>query len=334
MKSSDVAALIEARVKAKHHRTLMIEGSPGVGKTQVPKQVADQLGIGFVAIHAPTANPEDMGLPVPNKDRTGIDFLVPNVFPFEDTDKPDAGILLIDELPQADNATQKTLANLIQEREVHGKKLKPNWSIICTGNRQKDRAGANRILSHLSNRLTTIEFEPNLDDWAAWFVTQPSFRPEGLAFLRFKPDLLSKFDPNLPQNPTPRAWAEGVFQTIGTIPQQLEFEVFKGDVGEGPATEFVGFLNIYRQLPDIDRVLAYPEKEKVPSDNATCYALAGALGHRATPKNFGNIIKYTARMSPEYQVITIRDAIKRDDDLTGTQEFCDWAAGPGADLLY
>lgn len=334
MKTSDIKALIVARNKAGHKRTLMLEGPPGVGKTQIVQQAADELGIGFIAMHAPTAQPEDMGLPVPNKDRTGIDFLVPNVLPFEGTDRPKAGLLLIDELPQGDNATQKTLANLIQEREVHGKRLMDNWTIVATGNRQQDRAGANRILSHLANRLTVVEVEPNLDDWASWFVQQPFFRPEGLAFLRFRPALLSKFDPNLPHNPTPRAWAEGVFQTIGTIPQHLEFECFKGDVGEGPASEFVGFLNIYRQLPDIDKVIANPAKEKVPTDNATCYALAGALGSRATPENFGNIIAYTARMSPEYQVITIRDAIKRDADLTGTTEFCDWAAGPGAELLY
>jgi MoxR-like ATPase len=86
----------------------------------------------------------------------------------EGTNCPEHGIFLIDELAQADTAAQKILRNLIQEREIHGKKLKEGWSIVTTGNRTVDRAGANRLLSHLSNVLTRVELEVSLDDWTAW----------------------------------------------------------------------------------------------------------------------------------------------------------------------
>src|SRR5690606_30792524 len=151
-------------------RPLMIESSPGLGKTQIVAQAANELGIGFMTIHAPLLQPEDYGMPVihgAKKDQ--LKFVVSSdKFPLEGSDCAEQGIFLIDELSQADNSAQKILANLIQEREIHGQKLKDGWTIVATGNRQADRAGANRILGHLSNRMTRVELEASLDDWTQW----------------------------------------------------------------------------------------------------------------------------------------------------------------------
>jgi hypothetical protein len=88
--------------------------------------LADELGIGFIAFHAPTLQIEDISMPVISAKRDAVNFIVDKAFPMEGTDHPDSGILLIDELPQADASVQKTLANLLQEREIKGRKLKPD----------------------------------------------------------------------------------------------------------------------------------------------------------------------------------------------------------------
>ncbi len=239
MRPTLLAETIKARYTNEVKRPLYIVGSPGLGKTQIVRQVAEDLGIGFKTIHAPLMQPEDLGMPVVNAKRDGVKFVVPTEkFPIVGSDCEETGILLIDELPQADNAIQKTLANLMQEREIHGQHLKDGWLIVATGNRSKDRAGANRILSHLMNRMTRVEFEPHLDDFCNWYMGQPDCKVEGLSFLRFKPGLLSNFDPQQDVNPTPRAWVEGVFTALGSVPAEAEMEVFAGDVGEGAASEF------------------------------------------------------------------------------------------------
>jgi len=326
--------LIKARFEAGIPRGVLLEGPPGGGKTQCVKQVADELGIGFMLLHAPLMQPEDMGMPVVNAKRDGVKFVVPTEkFPLKGSDCPDHGILLIDELPQADNAIQKTLAHLIQEREIHGQYLKPGWMIVTTGNRNKDRAGANRILSHLMNRLTRIEVEPHLDDWCNWYMEQEGCSIEGLSFLRFKPSMLLDFDPQRDVNPTPRAWVEGVFASLGTIPAEAEMESFAGDVGEGAASEFKAFLQIYRELPNPDVVLMNPDTHEVPSEPAVQYALAGALAHRATKDNFDRVMIFSKRMPPEFTVIIVKDAIKRDKKISETKAFTQWALKEGAAIL-
>lgn len=336
MSPHDFKALLKDLVKNidKSKRPVMVESSPGAGKTQIVGQAAKELGVGFIALHAPLMPPEDYGMPVIHgAKRDQLKFVVSkDKFPLEDSDHPDSGILLIDELSQADNNAQKILANLFQEREIHGHKLKEGWLIVATGNRITDRAGANRILGHLGNRRTRIELEVSLDDWTQWALSN-GVAPELVAFIRFRPGLLSAYDPKLEANATPRSWVEGVGARMGIIPRHLEHAVFSGDVGEGPAAEFLAFLKIYRNLPNPDSILLNPKKAPVPEDAATQYAVCGALLERVTEQNFGRAFTYIERISPEFTVLFAKGAQAKDPDVVMSPEFIDWASSKGAKLL-
>lgn len=326
MKASTLAASIEASHALR--RTLLIEGPPGCGKTQVVEQVARKMDIGFIALHAPLLQPEDYGMPVVSERRDAIDFVVPSKFPLEGSNTPDEGVLLFDEMSQAGVSEQKIMANMIQARELHGKRLKPGWTIMATGNRQQDRAGANKVLSHLANRLTRVEFEPDLEDWIKWALTH-GVRPEICAFLRFKPGLLSVFDPNANSSPTPRSWAEGVSPIIGNVPQQAELELFSGAVGQGAATEFMAFLKHARELPNMDLVFADPDGHPLPKETSAIFAFVGAMVHRATPDNFDVVMRIANRLPDEYGVLVVRDAYAKDPDIMSTKAFIDWATTKG-----
>lgn len=335
MKPSELKNLIMVRFKAAIKRPLYIESSPGLGKTQICAQVAKELGAEFKAIHAPLLQPEDYGFPVISKDKTDVDFIVSKEkFPIEKSNCGDNGILLIDELAQADNSAQKILRNLIQEREIHGQKLKKNWTIVAAGNRAADRAGANKLLSHLSNVLTRVELEASLDDWTNWALAN-NVKPEVIAFIRFRPDLLTNFNPQNEINATPRAWVEGISAALGIIDPSLEYANFCGDVGQGPASEFLGFLKIYRKLPSIDAILLNPTKATVPdeSESATLYAICGAMSHRTTADNFGRVMTYIKRLPKEFGVLYVRDAIAKCPDVAQSKDFIAWASTDGKDLL-
>ena len=303
-------------------RTRSIEGSPGGGKTTIVHEVAQELDIPCVERHMPTMLVEDFGILFPDGSDK-LNYRLPDWFPVKGK-APERGILLFDDRNQAGPDLQKVLANICQARTLHGVPMPDGWQVISTGNRQSDRAGANRVLSHLRNRETVLELETHLDDWTSWAINH-GVKPEVISFIRFRPGLLHDFDPQRDQNATPRSWVDGVSDVLGTVAPEAEFECFKGAVGEGAAAEFVGFVRIFRKLPNPDAILLNPQTADVPKDPATLYALSGALAQRATEANFERVCQYSERMPPEFSVLTISYAARRNPDLANTQAFTKWS---------
>jgi hypothetical protein len=331
-----IMARIEARKRGIRSRTIVIQGPPGGGKTDAVKEAARLAGVGHVHIHGPTMPAEDFGVPVPNLATHSLDFFLPrSKFPFVGDDNwPEFGVIQIDEIAGMDNAQQKVTANMIQEGELHGLMLKPGWIFVCTGNRQEDRAGANRILSHLNDRYTTIEFETKTEDWIEWAYAN-GVRAEVIAFILWRSDLLAPtFDPNIPKNATPRGWAEGVSVALETDPKVALFETIKGEVGEGPAVEFMAFNDVYLSVPDPLIVFAKPGSYHVPDEAHILYALIGALIAAVTAETFPAFITYVSRMPPEFMVMAMRNVITAHGQLTQTKAFIDWAGTAGAKALF
>lgn len=324
MKTSTLLKLITARVKGLITRPIHIEGSPGIGKTEVAKQAAAQLGIGCMVIHAPLLQPEDYGFPVISADKTDVKFIVSkDKFPVVGSNCPDQGILVIDELPQADASCQKILRNLILEREIHGQRLKDGWFIVTTGNRVSDRAGANKLLTHLSNVLTRVNLDVSVDDWVAWALDN-NVAPEVIQFIRFKSDDFNRPNPNSDEAyPTPRAWVQGVSRQLSISDVSYELEAYAGDVGEAAATNFISFLKVYRDLPSIDEIVANPDKAPVPTDISTLYALTGTLVIKTDANNFSHLMRYVSRITgktADFQVMYVRDVLTRNPKLKTHKE--------------
>ena len=308
-------------------RTLCIEGSPGGGKTSVVQQSVRELELNpdeqYVEIHLPTALPEDFGIPFPKDDQDYFNFKMPEWFPVKGK-APERGILCFDDRNQASPDLQKILANICQARNLHGYYMPDGWQVISTGNRQSDRAGANRVLSHLRDRETVISMETHLDDFCK-FCMDNNIPAECVSFIRYRPGLLHDFDPQKDISPTPRSWVEGVFQLLGKVSPQSEYEVFAGAVGEGAAAEFTGFMRIFRKLPNPDSILLSPKTAKVPDDPATLYAISGALANRASTGNIDRLCEYLARVPREFSVLTMTMAVRRDEALDSTAAFTKWA---------
>ena len=120
--------------------------------------------------------------------------------------------------------------------------------------------------------------------------------------------------------------ASAIFAALQTFPHQgswefvsrilstgadsgFEHELCAGAVGTGAATEFSGFLRMFRELPTIDTILVNPRTEPVLENAATQYAVASALAHCASDSNFDRIRTYLDRMPTEFQALCVCDAI-------------------------
>ncbi|HVH88370.1 MAG TPA: hypothetical protein VM912_16740 [Terriglobales bacterium] len=232
--------------------------------------------------------------------------------------------MFLDELNAAPAMVQASCYQLVLDRKLGEYTLPEGWAIIAAGNRDSDRAVTTRMPTPLRSRFVHLEFEVDLQEWCEWAI-QAGIRPEVIAFLRFRQELLSVFDRDATAFPSPRSW-EFVSRILDAGPHQsVEHELFAGAVGPGAATEFSAFLKTFRELPNIDAILLNPSREPVPENAAAQYAVASALARVASDMNFDRVCLYLERMPTEFRVLSVRDAMLREPAIRHTSAYTKWA---------
>lgn len=341
MRPSQITTALSYLIDA--NQPVMLHGSPGVGKSDVVRQIAKQRGIELIDLRLSQLDPVDLrGVPSVDTKKRITTWNTPSFLP-----TGGKGILFLDEINSAAQATQAAAYQLVLDRKLGDYELPPGWAIIAAGNRTTDRAIVNQMSTALKNRFTHINYEVNIDDWCDWALRN-DIAVEVLGFIRFRPMLLNEFEQRNDSKEerervqrlkdaqafaTPRSW-EFLSKVVQQKPSSdIEYELYTGIVGEGAAAEFMGYLKYYRDLPNLDALLMNPGSAKVPEEPATLYALATGLATKATQDNMERVVKYALRLPAEFQVLLMKDAIVRDNELTQTKAFNDWAIR-NADMMF
>ncbi|QEL16850.1 AAA family ATPase [Limnoglobus roseus] len=314
--SNALCALLPTR------RPVYLWGPPGVGKSAVVRHAADALKLKLVDVRATLLDPVDLrGLPKVTKDRA--EWCPPAFLP-----RAGDGVLFLDELAQAPPLVQAACLQLVLDRRVGEYELPPGWAVVAASNRQEDRAGTHRLITPLLNRFVHLDLDVSPEDWQAWAVVN-GVAPEVRAFLQYRPALLSQFDPAASPRafPTPRSWAF-VSDVLAGTPADLLHRVVAGCVGDGPAAEFVGFLQLYRELPDLDAIGRQPETTAVPREPAVLYALVGAIAEKckADAAPVHGLVQYALRLPDEFALLALRDVLAVKPKLASLSIVQQWIA--------
>lgn len=337
VKPAQLTALLAKAIPAGY--PILITGAPGIGKSDLVLQAAQAAGANLIVSHPVVSDPTDFkGLPWPAADHSHASFL-----PFGDfaqaLEATNPTVWFLDDLGQASPAVQAACMQLLLARRVNGHILPPCVSFLAATNRRTDRAAVSGILEPVKSRfLSIVELVTDIADWSLWALDH-DIHPEVIAFLRFRPELLSAFEPtnDLTNSPTPRTWAHAS-RVIGmALPADLEYQTLAGAIGEAATTELVGFRRLFAALPSIDGILIDPAAAPIPTEPSALYATVTALACRATKVNCGRIFTYADRLRAEHHaefaVLLIRDTIRRQPDLQQTADFVRLAAGPFGQLL-
>ncbi len=323
MKPTAIASTLSTLIEA--DQPAMVWGPPGVGKSRVVAEVAKAYGGGFLDLRLPLLDAVDLrGIPANVDGRTV--WLTPEMFP-----RKGKGIIFLDELPQAMPIVQSAASQLILDRKIGEYTLPKDWKIIAAGNRDTDRAATNKMPSHIANRFTHLNYEVDSDDWTQW-AFGAGINAMVIAFIGFRPDLLHKFDAKQKAFPSPRSWefVHKIIQT-GKVDDVL-LEVIGGTVGEGAANEFVGFVRVFREMPDYETIVKRPGGTSIPKDVAARYAVSTMLCKRTQKPDMKQIMTYIERMPAEFQVLTMNEMTRQNKSLAETSGYINWAA-QNKDLL-
>jgi hypothetical protein len=298
---------------ARRRIKVLLKGKPGVGKTDLIRAVASACNMDLIMSHPSVSDPTDYkGLPVALAGKKGepptADFV-----PFGEmwrlihAERPT--IHFADDLGQAPHAVQAAYMQSLQSREVAGHKISPHVTFWAATNDTSHKAGVNALLEPVKSRFhTIIELDPSVDDWVTWALNN-DMPAELVGFIRFRPDLLCKFEPTreLTNSPSPRTAANcGDLFNAGI----RDMEVFAGAAGAGFAAEFVGFCKVFASLPDLDQIFMDPMGSVVPTDPATLFAVSAGVVKKISKDNADRGFQYMGRMPKEYEICTGRDAMR------------------------
>lgn len=311
---------------------VMITGIPGIGKSEITETATKESNANFVLSHPVVSDPTDYkGLPFATKEN-GMD--VAKFIPFDELNTlinaKEPTVYMLDDLGQAPASVQAACMQLVLARRINGHKVSDKVTFIAATNGKSDKAGVSGILEPVKSRFTIVELSVDVDAWVQWAL-QNNMPHEIIAFIKMRPEKLSDFAPtkDISNSPSPRNIADIGRQQNAGLSRDIEQEVFKGRCGEKFATEYAGFLQIWRSLPDVNEIILNPKGAPVSDEPSVLYAICGMIAQKMNDNNIEAFKTYLDRVPDENAVLCMQMASQKNRNILHTKTWAIWSAEKG-----
>ncbi|MCR4657547.1 MAG: AAA family ATPase [Lachnospiraceae bacterium] len=194
-----IAAYLKKDTKGNYQYPLIgrlpfyLEGAPGLGKTEIVKQIAEELGIGFVSFSVTHHTRNSLiGLPVIKDLKHGkyteytMSEIIARVAAEEEAGKEE-GILLLDEFNCASETIMPTMLAFLQTRNIGMYRLPDNWVIVLCGNPREYNKSAKDFSPAILDRVRRLNIE-NDQSVLLEYGEEKEFHPLVLSFLNWNRD--------------------------------------------------------------------------------------------------------------------------------------------------
>jgi len=188
---SRLSRLLEVMLRMWKHRTIMLEGRTGIGKTEFVRRFCREHGLDVTVLDLAAMDPPDLtGLPQIVENLTH--FAVPAWLPTEGH-----GVLFLDELNRAPLEVQQALYRLVLEGKLHEYSLPPGWVVWAAINPAEDDYQVTELDPALADRFRTVRVVADRDAWIEW-ADAAGLHPAVIALAREHEKILDAA--------SPRAW--------------------------------------------------------------------------------------------------------------------------------
>jgi ATPase family associated with various cellular activities (AAA) len=254
-------------------RPIFMWGPPGIGKSDIVKQIGAEQDREVIDVRLSLWEPTDIkGIPYYNSQANTMTWAPPAELP---SDPDSTAILFLDELNSAAPATQAAAYQLILNRRVGTYRLPDGVDIVAAGNREADKGVTYRMPAPLANRFIHLELAVDFEDWLQW-ATANHIHEQVVGYVGFAKQDLYDFDPKSASRSfaTPRSWSfVSDLLEDDDISDNTLTDLVSGAVGEGLAVKFMAHRKVAKQMPKPEDILSGKVKEFSVKEISAMYSL-------------------------------------------------------------
>lgn len=270
----------EYKIPVVRQRPVFLLGAPGIGKTAIMEQIAQELGIGLVSYSMTHHTRQSaLGLPfISHREYEGMKFdvseytmseIIASIYEVMEKSGMKEGILFLDEINCVSETLAPSMLQFLQYKVFGRHRVPEGWIIVTAGNPPEYNKSVREFDVVTMDRLKVLEVEA---DYKAWreYARQKGLHPAILNFLELKKEYFYKIETTVNGRSyvTARGWED-----LSDILSLYEEEGLKGDetlVGqyirnERVVKEFTAYydlFNKYKKEYQTEEILAGTVQEQ------------------------------------------------------------------------
>ena len=254
-------------------RPIVLMGPPGIGKTAIVSQLAEEMELAFVSYSMTHHTRQSaLGLPeISTKEYDGRTYtvtdytmseIIASVFEAMERTGIPRGILFLDEINCVSETLVPAMLQFLQFKTFGRHRLPKGWILIAAGNPPEYNRSARDFDVVTWDRVRRMDIEPDLSAWNQ-YMAEKGLHPAVHAYLMQKPDRFYRMNRTVDGTGfvTARGWSD-----LGGMLTAMENAGFSPDrdlIGQylqetDTAGDFFSFYRLfmkYREDYQIDRIL-------------------------------------------------------------------------------
>ena len=185
-------------IPIERQRPVFLLGAPGIGKTAIMEQIAQELGVGLVSYSMTHHTRQSaLGLPfIARKNYGGREYevseytmseIIASVYDaIEETGKQE-GILFLDEINCVSETLTPAILQFLQYKVFGRHQVPDGWIVVTAGNPPEYNRSIHDFDIATWDRLKRIDVDPDFGVWKEYAVAQ-GVHPAVLTYLEIRPD--------------------------------------------------------------------------------------------------------------------------------------------------
>ena len=185
------------RVDVVHQRPVLLIGAPGIGKTAIMQQIAQEMGIGLVS-YSMTHHTRQSAIGLPyiekklydGKEYAVSDYtmseIISSVYAYREETGLKEGILFLDEINCVSETLSPAMLQFLQYKTFGNHPVPKGWVIVTAGNPPQYNKSVREFDVATLDRVKKMEVEPDFSVWKE-YAKRNGVHPAVITYLEVKP---------------------------------------------------------------------------------------------------------------------------------------------------